>query len=201
MTGALLALLAVSPGGLRLPDLLTPGAGPAAVHYRARYRTDDGAWHALEVWRDRLRLRRRTDDRLEVHAHRAAPGTAPSLVVLDLPRGTAYAATPDELLQAGLLTDWNELAHSIARLRPGDRLAPRPRNERTALGPCRVYALVQAKRRSSICWSSHWQLPLLIRDRSGRPVFELQSAEDHPLDARVFELAPRFQAQLGEHAD
>jgi hypothetical protein len=189
-----LALLVMAPapggGGLGLHDLLLPGRGPAAVHYRARYRGADGAWHAVEVWRDGQRqVRRRTDGRLEIHARRPTPGAAPSLVVVDLQARAAYAAEPGELLQAGLLTDWNELAHSLARPRPGDRLTASARAESTAMGRCRVYQLTQAGgHRSSLCWSARWQLPLLIRDAARRPVFVLESADDRPLGAAAFEL-------------
>jgi hypothetical protein len=122
--------------------------------------------------------------------------------VVDLVKRDAYAAEPGDLLQAGLLTDWNELAHSLARPRPGTRLTSSARTERTALGRCRLYLMARAGAPpSSVCWSARWQLPLVIRDAARRPVFLLQSADDQPLARAVFELPSDVQARLGAAAD
>jgi hypothetical protein len=187
----MIALLMAAATGL----LAAPG--PAAVHYRGRYRTAEGPWHAVEVWRDgETRLRRRTDDRLEIHAHRSHRGEAPSLVVVDLQRRAAFSGDPAALMEAGVRADWNELARSMAAPRPGQRLVPLGRQERTPLGPCRLYRLAG----SSLCWSARWQLPLVIRDRAGRTLLVVESVEEGPFPDEVFRLAPDLQAQL-ETAD
>lgn len=145
----------------------------------------------MEVWRDgERRLKRRTDDAIEVYANRA-PGDAEfSLSVLDLRRQIHTTIARTNLVRIGNLTDWFGLAHGLkhpvgayrvaqGQVAPG---APVPAE------PCRWLDLIQDERATHICWSEPWRVPMLIVAANGSVLWKITAIDNEPLPARIFEI-------------
>lgn len=163
---------------------------PASLHYRAVF-SARGSEHRMEVWRDgQRRIKRRTDDAVEIYAWRE-PGQAEfSLSILDLNRRIHTRVDRGNLYRIGSFTDWFDLAHGL-RHPPGDYRIAEVRaavDAPAAIGACRWYALTQGARTDRICWSSRDRLPLLIQAADGQVVWKVVQVDRAPIAARTFDI-------------
>ena len=190
------AAVAVAPAfanGLDFDRTFAAGPEPRQSHYVATYRLGDTE-HRVEVWRDRdLRLKRRTDDRIEIHVTKPAGDVEWTMVVLDLKRKIATRVVRTNLLRIGHFTDWFALSHSLSRpagayeLVAITRGAPRVK----PVASCRWYLLTQGGRASKICWSAAHHLPLVIADGSDQVQWKIVEVDSRPLPTGTFALDER----------
>ena len=160
----------------------------AQLNYSATY-TVQGAEHKVEVWRDRdLRLKRRTDGKLETYIFKPRKRDEWSMVVLDLPRKIRTDIDRSNLYRIGHFTDWFSMSHSLSRPSGSyllTELKTAPSGEKP-LSACRWYALNRGGAVSNICWSSELRLPLLITDGGGVVQWRVTAASKSALPAAVF---------------
>ena len=190
------AALAFAPAfanGLDFDRTFTAGVEPRQSHYVATYRLGNTE-HRVEVWRDRDRhLKRRTDDRIEIHVTKPAGEVEWTMVVLDLKRKIATRVERTNLLRIGHFTDWFALSHSLSRpagayeLGPIARDAPRLK----PVASCRWHLLTQGGRASKICWSAAHHLPLVIADGSDQVQWKIVEVDSRPLPAGAFAIDDR----------
>jgi hypothetical protein len=166
------------------------------IYYRARYVDASGVEHRQEVWREgSSRLRRVTDDRLDLIVERDADGEYQyRLTVRD--RHIMVLADRTSLYRAGIFSDWQGLAYALTEPRAEHELRAERASEQTAAAACASMTLIvktPAEAASRICWSSQWGLPLSIQTRRGADwvtqfaISEVRAFQ--PSDA-VFEIDP-----------
>ena len=176
------------------------------LHFIAHYTDAGGKTHRLEEWRQgRDHLRRRTDDRIDLHADATArprTGTAGQYLwqVIDLEKKIDHRIQSQDMLQAGMLYNFWSMAHVI--LRPAGRftvtqLAPGTHPQpATAPEPCTWYQLApEAQPKSHVCWSAASALPMVIlaeqRDGSYQQTFAVESLSHEPIAPATFAIDAR----------
>jgi hypothetical protein len=179
--------------GLDFDRTFAAGFEPRQSHYVATYRLG-GTEHRVEVWRDRdLSLKRRTDDRIEIHVTKSAGDVEWTMVVLDLKRKIATRVERTNLMRIGHFTDWFALSHSLSRpagayeLVAITRGAPRVK----PVASCRWYLLTQGGRASKICWSAPLHLPLVIAESGDQVQWKIVDVDSRPLPTGTFTLDDR----------
>lgn len=173
---------------LRFEQAFDAGGGPAMLHYQASY-SAAGAPHRVEVWRDgEVRVRRRTDGRIEVHASRAAGSADFAVSILDLEKRIHTSVSRDNLYRIGSFTDWFDLAHGLRHPRGPYRLASiaAPPEAGTPLQPCAWFELAQGGQASRICWNARDRVPMLIMSGDGQVVWRIDALDRGPLAPEVF---------------
>jgi hypothetical protein len=169
---------------LRFDQAFSTGSGdPAALHYQASYRAA-GAPHRVEVWRDGdTRVRRRTDDRIDVHASREAGSAEFEMSILDLERRIHTTVSRSNLYRIGSFTDWFDLSHGLRHPRGAYRLRgiAAPVEAPAPLQPCAWYELAQDGQASRICWSAHEQVPMLILSAGGDVAWRITALDHQPI--------------------
>jgi hypothetical protein len=143
----------------------TRGA-PSQVHFRAVYRDGFDRAHELEVWREAdLRLRRRTDDSIDLYVEKSVSGEYEYRLV-DHDRNMLIRADRTTLYRIGVFSDWIGLAHVLKVPRGEYRIMPAVRQSPASLrGEClwqRLELTLPSSAPTEICWSSRWGLPLEI---------------------------------------
>jgi hypothetical protein len=166
----LLAQLAVGASPIWENAFPTTSA-PERVYFRAHYLDGRGQTHELQVWRDGdRRLRRRTDDAIDLYVDRDKAGELDFRIV-DHRRRVVIRADRTSLHRVGRFTSWIGLAHVLdvphgtyivttLSDTPG---SPSPFDE------CAWFRLetgVPSPGVNDICWSSKWGLPLAIETAS-----------------------------------
>ncbi|MEA2856828.1 MAG: hypothetical protein QOH98_1149 [Methylobacteriaceae bacterium] len=145
-------------------------AAEQSVYFGARYVDASGVEHRQEVWREASnRLRRVTDDRLDLIVERDADGEY-QYRLADRERHIMVLADRTSLYRAGIFSDWEGLAYALSRPRAEHELIAQRASEQTAAGSCSWTTLIvktPAESASRICWSSEWGLPLSIQTRRG----------------------------------
>jgi hypothetical protein len=167
---------------LRFDQAFSTG-GASALHYQAGYHAG-GAPHRVEVWRDGdLRVRRRTDDRIEVHASREAGSAEFEMSILDLERRIHTTVSRSNLYRIGSFTDWLDLAHGLRHPRGAYRLRSiaAPVDAPPPLQPCSWYELAQDGQASRICWSARDQVPMLILSAGGDVAWRITALDHQPV--------------------
>ncbi|MEP6790480.1 MAG: hypothetical protein ABI907_03860 [Ramlibacter sp.] len=185
--------LAGAGGGALAADLdfdrtFNSRADAGYLHYRATY-TQAGQAHQVEVWRDRdLRLKRRTDDRVETLVTKPAGQAEWQMTVLDLKRKIRTDIARTNLMRIGHFTDWFSLSHSLARPSGPYQLsvATRPAGIAPALRPCKWYALKAQDVESRVCWSAEAGLPLLIASSDGKEQWRISHVDKAAPAAQAF---------------
>jgi hypothetical protein len=141
---------------------------PAHAHFHARYLDGDGKSHTLEVWRDgERRLRRKSDDALDLYAQQKAGGEI-DFSIVDHSHGIIVRTDRAALFRVGHFSGWFGFAHVLDVPQGAYRVTAlmMPPDETKAGGPCRWYRLevsVPAQKVSDICWSENWGLPAEIK--------------------------------------
>lgn len=105
-------------------------SGNTPLHFVAHYLDGHGASHRLEEWRvGQAHLRRKTDDRIDLHADAAArtlPGQPPDYLwqILDLQKRIAHRVSTAGMLHVGMLYSYYSMAHVLTR--PAGRFTVTP---------------------------------------------------------------------------
>ena len=174
------------------------------VHFAAEYRDGHGVSHRLEEWREgTAHVRRRTDDRIDLHAdviesgshERPAKGQVEEYVwqVIDLQKKIAHRMSTRGMLRAGMSYHFWSTAHvllrptgpvRVTRLRDGTELHVGP----TGCKWFRVEADGQPP--SKVCWSRAIGAPLSIDapDSAGKwtNTFEVKTIDRSAIAPSVF---------------
>jgi hypothetical protein len=145
-------------------------SAPQHVYFRAAYHDGLGRTHRLEVWREAdLRLRRRTDEAIDLYVEKSGPGDY-EYRLIDRDRRLLIRADRMTLYRIGVFSDWIGLAHVIDIPRGGYRVAEASRQSPASLrGECvwkRLEPSTPSRAASEVCWSSAWGLPLEIGDEN-----------------------------------
>jgi len=138
---------------------------PKGVHLTASYLDSKGRSHALELWRDGdSRLRRRTDDKLDLFAEKTKGGDY-TFRLIDLAAKRLFEVSRTNLARIGVFPDFPALAGILARPKVAHSLHRDGRPiERTRVGDCGWVRLeVKGGGSKDICWSDRFKVPLLIK--------------------------------------
>jgi hypothetical protein len=176
---------------------------PTQVHFRARYMDALGALHRLEVWRDAdRRLRRRTDDRLDLYVERAADGEYRYWLV-DHARAIVLSGDRTSLYRIGSFSDWAGLAHVLSP--PRNRYLVRRSlraAEATPHGPCLWYDLEVASHvPHRVCWSEALGLPFMIETMAGASQFRIEELDSQDISSGVFSLSSNGYLRIDADRD
>ena len=166
---------------------------PRQGHFVASY-VVQGQSHRLEVWRDGdVRLKRRTDDRVEIVVLRPAGDTEWKMTVLDLKRRIRTDVDRTNLVRIGHFGDWFGQAHGVARPVGAYALAPiaAPANTPAPAAACRWYLLTQGERSSKICWSKALGRALAITPDEDHVQWQVTSVDAKPLPPDAFAIDDR----------
>lgn len=137
-----------------------PAAAPA-LEAEVRYQDARGMPHTLHLWREGHRLRRLTDERLDLLAERDGETYHQSLV--DRSRHLQILLEEEDLQGVGLLLHWEELATLLRPPTGTYHLARSDRDDESVDShACRWYFLQNAGRQWNICWARDAALPLRI---------------------------------------
>jgi hypothetical protein len=191
----------VHAADLRFEQAFEIGGGSGALHYQASYFAG-GAPHRVEVWRDGdVRVRRRTDDRIEVHASREDGSVEFGMSILDLDKRIHTTVSRRNLYRIGSFTDWFDLAYGL-RHPMGAYVLTRiaaPVEGASAARPCAWFELAQDGQVSRICWSTLEQVPMVILSGRGDVVWRIDALDHEPLGGDAF--AIRDEGYLRIDAD
>jgi hypothetical protein len=141
------------------------------IYFCARYVDASGVEHRQEVWREgSSRLRRVTDDRLDLIVERDADGEY-QYRLADRERHIMVLADRTSLYRAGIFSDWQGLAYALSEPRaPYELTTSGGALDRSGIAPCAWITMTTHmgdQSASRICWSSEWGLPLSIQTRRG----------------------------------
>jgi hypothetical protein len=185
LAAALLAVGGAAPGAedvrAQWESAFPIRAAPERVYFRARYLDLLARTHELQAWREGdVRLRRKTDDAIDLYVEKSASGEY-EFQLVDHIRRTITRARLTTLYQIGAFSDWLGLAHVLRMPRAAYSLAPPP-SGLPARADCRWARLeipAPVPSTSEICWSAQWGLPLVIETRGDRrfSVDEVRSFE------------------------
>jgi hypothetical protein len=193
--GALLPapLVAGETPALSFEKVFDTRGEPASLNYSVRFFAA-GIEHHLEVWREGdRRLRRRTDESVEIHATRA-PGAADfDLSVLDLKKRIHTRIERTNLYRIGNFTDWFDLAHGLRHPKGAFELVHgnAPAQAPAPWGKCDWFDLVEGSRTTHVCWSARVRLPLLLVDSSGKLQWQITAVQTTALPRDTFRIEDR----------
>lgn len=169
---------------------------PKGVHVKATYTDGKGRSHDLEMWRDGdRRIRRRTDDKLEIFAEKQGGEYAFRLV--DLAKKRLLEVNRTNLYRIGVFADWPALAGMITKPKLAHTLRPGTRpKEKTQLGECRwVRIEIKGGGAQEVCWSARFKLPLLIQTASPAggftTVFQVKQVDLKTPGPEVFKISTK----------
>lgn len=168
---------------LRFEQAFDTSGGQAALHYQANY-SAGSTRHRVEVWRDGdRRVRRRTDDRIEIHASREAGSAEFEMSILDLEKRIHTTVSRSNLYRIGNFTDWFDLAHGLRHPRGAYRLGSiaAPVGAPAPLQSCSWFELAQDGQASRICWSAQEQVPMLVLSANGDAVWRITALDRQPI--------------------
>lgn len=176
---------------------------PTNAHYRVVYGPSTAPRH-LEVWRQgETRVKRVTDGAIEVQAVRHPGRDDFEMMVLDKRRRTLTKVNRTNLYRIGDFTDWFDLTHGLRHPRGAYRIAfvDKPKGVQAARRPCRWTELVQASRKTEICWSAATGLPWLIVNDAGAVVWKITSFDDRKVAASAFRVDARSYTRVDADQD
>lgn len=176
--------------GLTFASVFQTQGEPAALYYRATFEGGDGA-HTLQVWRDgQTRLRRKTDDAVDMYVTRSAADPLEyQMSVVDYRKRITTRIDRNNLVHLGDFSGWFDLAHGLRQPSGAYRLtrAAAPAHAPAPLSACRWYALAQGDAVHHICWSAREHLPLVIwSDRAALAVWRVTAVAHGPIGHDVF---------------
>jgi hypothetical protein len=176
---------------LMFEQVFNPKGEPAALHYQAVY-TAKGEDHQLEVWRDGdRRVKRRTDDAVEMVASHN-PGDAEfHLSILDKKKRIHTQIDRTNMYRIGNFADWFDLAHGLRHPKGTYLLSSATAPEsapKTAALTCKWYDLTQDNRTTHVCWSANIRLPMLIMSAQGKVIWRVTSLDQKPIPEKTFKI-------------
>lgn len=147
-------------------------SAPADVHFRAHYVDGHGERHMLEVWRVGTGyLHRRTDTAIDLYGVGAAGGET-RYRLLDGRRRIAADVSRTNLHRIGVYADAFGLAHVVDPPKEPYRIEAAAAPRGIQADGCTWRALLRTQsrpRRTLVCWSAQWGLPIAIVDADGAP--------------------------------
>lgn len=191
-------------------------SGNVPLHYTARYLDAHGQIHRLEVWRlGQLHLRRKTDDRIDLHADAvpSASKIAPAAQhldyvwqIVDLQKRIDHRISTAGMMHLGMLYSYYSMAHVLTRpagtftLRRSDDPANSAKESvqsSMAIGssnlihePCtwwQIDAPSQAAMR--VCWMGHEGIPERTYRKTSQGWqldFQIEGLDHHPIAPSIF---------------
>ncbi|MDE2093543.1 MAG: hypothetical protein KGL99_02420 [Burkholderiales bacterium] len=148
-------------------------AAPADVHFRAHYVDGRGTRHVLEAWRAGTGyLHRRTDAAIDLFGVTTAGGET-RYRLLDHRRRIAADVSRTNLHRIGVYADAFGLAHVVEPPKEPYRIEAVDAPPGIQAQGCTWRALLRTQsqpRRTLVCWSAAWGLPVAIVDADGTPV-------------------------------
>lgn len=183
-------------------------SGNCPLHLVARYFDAQGMGHRLEEWRvGRQHLRRRTDDRIDLHADAAGsplPGQPAEYVwqILDLQAHIANRVSTAGMLHLGMLYSYYSMAHLLTR--PAGVFSvhratnPSPSVSTTAKlegvihpqPPCTWWQIEASGQLSTrVCWITAYGVPSQVWSQTPngwQRTFLLEDAITGPIPSEVF---------------
>lgn len=175
---------------LRFDQVFAERGEPSALHFRASF-FSKGARHQLEVWREgESRLKRLTDEAVEMHVVRHGPGPEFDMTVLDLDRKIETRIGRTNLYRIGNFTDWFDLAHGLRHPKGAYELAlsVAPIGAPKPVGACDWYDLKQSGHINHICWSRRYKIPLLMQAEGGQLLWQVIDVAATPLPRNIFDV-------------
>ena len=184
--------------GLDWDQTFLDRSGTAPVHFVATY-TDAHGKHRLEEWRVGLsHVRRRTDDRIDLHADavgQTKPGQGAEYLwqIVDLKKKIDNQISSGLMFQAGLFYSYYSMAHVLTRPAGKVRVsAVAGEPVRQLLGEtCSWYEIApDAQAPARVCWAERLGIPLETRSLASGGVwttsFVLESVDRKPLAPSIF---------------
>jgi hypothetical protein len=177
-----------------------------SIYFQARYLDVSGNEHRQEVWREGARrLRRVTDDRLDLAVERDADGEY-QYRLADRERHIMVLADRTSLYRVGIFSDWEGLAFGLSEPRAQYELAASDAPDRSGVASCAwrtITTTTGSQPASRICWSSGWGLPISIQTKHPNDwvtqfaITEVRTFE--PSDA-VFQIDPAGYVEMDTRA-
>ncbi len=189
-----------SPTGLDWDATFADHSAKRSLHFVAHYQDRRGA-HRLEEWRQGTEhLRRRTDDRIDLHADRieAAHAGQPADYVwqiVDIEKKIDNRISTHAMLQTGMIYSFWSMAHVLVRPAGHSTLvalrgeAPLRVNEVA----CTWYVIQPEGQPSTrVCWAAAAAAPLrtqaLGADGQWKTTFTIDALDSKPIDAAQFKV-------------
>ena len=178
----------VSAKELTFEQAFSDKGEPKTLHYQAVF-TAKGSEHRLEVWRDGgRRLKRRTDETIEIYAFRNPGESEFHMSILDKKKRIHTKIDRTNLYRIGNFTDWFDLTHGLKHPMGEYRVSKTPARENAprTIGACQWYDLTQDKRVTHICWSAGNRLPLAIETQEGEVVWKIAALDQKTIAENTF---------------
>lgn len=175
---------------LKFDEAFATKGEPASLHFLADYQSN-GTEHHLEVWRQgEQRLKRLTDNNIEVYATRTRSDSEYQMSVLDLKKRIHTRIDRSSLNRIGNFTDWFDLSHGLKHPLVKNTVAKAavPKEAAQAIMVCQWYDLTTESNTNHICWSKENRLPLLIQNQDGKVVWRITRMDKKPISNSVFEI-------------
>jgi hypothetical protein len=129
------------------------------------------------VWReDGVRVRRSTDDRVDMFVERREGGLV--VTMHDRKHARTYSVDDQQLLALGRPLHWTDVAYEV-KLPRGDEPVTRGNAVRArgaGARTCQPFTVGAGRDRFTFCWSDALKLPVVVKNGRGEIVFELQEA-------------------------
>lgn len=168
-----------------------PGDMPA-IHARGHYQRA-GVAHPIELWRDgRGRLRRRTDDAIDLYVEPGREEGENVYSLLDWRRMRAVRVSEPNLARIGVFTTYEELATWLSRPPGASRVVALDGRASTPTAVACTWFRVELERRGAfdVCWSRAHRIAVEIEgstaapERASRLELEMVEAFDRAVDPR-----------------
>ncbi len=180
---AVVVSLNLSANELKFEQIFSDKGEPPSLHYLAEF-SSKGTQHQLELWRDgERRLKRRTDDSVEIYAFRKPDDSEFRLSILDLKRHIHTRVDRTNLYRIGNFTDWFDLAHGLKHPKGVYQLVPAsaPQGETKPLTACQWYDLTQQQRTTHVCWSLKKHIPMIIQAQNLEVLWRVTALDQKPV--------------------
>jgi hypothetical protein len=146
-------------------------AAQQSIYFEARYIDARGVEHHQQVWREgSSRLRRVTDDRLDLTVERDTDGEY-QYRLGDRARHIMILADRTSLYRVGIFSDWEGLAHGLSEPRgPYELATPGGALELSGIARCAWTTMTMKtdfQSTNRICWSADWGVPISIQIKRG----------------------------------
>lgn len=175
---------------LKFDEAFSTKGEPASLHFLADYQSN-GTDHHLEVWRQgEQRLKRVTDNNIEVYVNRKHGDNEFQMSVLDLKKRIHTRIDKSSLNRIGNFTDWFDLSHGLKHplVKNTVTKVAGPKDAPQAIMDCQWYDLTAEGHTSHICWNRDNHLPLLIQNQDGKVVWRITNMDKKPVTNFIFEI-------------
>ena len=180
----------VFAANLKFDQVFSDKGEPKNINYEVTYKSVTGEHH-LEVWREgNTRLKRKTDDALELYIIKDQNGPEFNLSILDLKKKIYTQIKRTNLYRIGSFTDWYDLAHGLKHPLAAyeiNKLSVAP-SKSTPVSSCKWYELIQGENKTQICWSSDYKIPLMMTSLKGDIFWNVKKVNINKMVPSVFEI-------------